>query len=316
MRSLEKLGCADEVVKLNRREVFFAVSLAVARSRSASAEQKPHRIAVLSGASPRSTPQEVAFESRMRELGYIEGQNLAISFHTAEGHAERFPQIAAEAVSEQPEVIVAIGPEAGLRAVHAATTSIPIVMVAMDYDPVARGYIASLARPGGNITGIFAEQIELAAKRLQLLAEIVPAAKRLGVLSDEFAADQPPYDFAPAMATLRERRAGGVLVLTSPVFFRERRALSESVLHVGLPASFGLREWVEEGGLMSYGASLVNIRRSAADYVDRILKSAKPADLPVEQPTKFELVINLRTAKALALTVPQSLLARADEVIE
>jgi putative ABC transport system substrate-binding protein len=324
---------------MRRRDMIVAAgAVALAWRRPAGAEATVHRVGlVLAGAGRPSAPS-IAFETRMREVGYVDGGNLALIFRSAEGHAERLPQIAAEVVGERPEVIVAVGPEANLRAVHEATTSIPIVMVAVDFDPVAHGYAASLARPGGNITGVFAQQIELAAKRLELLLQAVPPAKRIGVLSDEFSADQlkaveneaprlgvmletvalhaAPYDFAPAATEMRNRGADAVLALMSPVFYRERAVLADSLLRAGLPASFGLREFVEAGGLMSYGASLGGMLRRAADYVDKIVKGAKPADLPIEQPTKFELLVNLNTAKALSLTIPPAFVARADEVVE
>jgi len=324
---------------MRRRDLMFAApGLVLVWPRVAGAEDTPRRVALMLTGDPRSSSPRIGFDERMRELGYTDGRNIEILFSSAEGHAERFPRIAAELVERRPKAIVAVGPEATLRAAQAATTSIPIVMVAIDYDPVAHGYAASLARPGGNITGVFAQQIELAIKRLELLAETVPTVKRIGVLSDEFSADQlraaeteaaglgvvldtvelrsPPYDFAPAMSTLRDRGAGAVLTLMSPVFFRQRAALADSLLRANLPASFGLREFPDAGGLMSYGASIGGMLRRAADYVDKILKGAKPGDLPIEQPTKFELVINLKTAKALGATIPPAILARADEVIE
>ncbi len=324
---------------MRRRDMILAAgSVGLAWRRLAAAEETPHRVALILTGQPRSSPLGIAIDQRMHELGYVEGRNLVTLFRSGEGHAELLPRIAAELVEEHPEVLVAVGPEATLRAVHAATTSIPIVMVAIDYDPVAHGYAAGLARPGGNITGIFAQQIELAAKRLELLVEAVPAVKRIGVLSDEFSVDQlraaeseaarlgfvldtaelhnPPYDFAPAIATFRDRGVGAVLTLMSPVFFRQRAVLADGLLRANLPASFGLREWAEAGGLMSYGASIGGMLRRAAEYVDKILKGAKPADLPIEQPTKFELVINLKTAKALGVTIPPAIIARADEVIE
>jgi putative ABC transport system substrate-binding protein len=322
---------------MRRRDMIIAAgAVALSWHRAGGAEATVHRIGYASGGQPRISPPYLAFEGRMRELGYVDGANLAIVFRSAEGHTERFPQIAAEIVGEGPEAIVAIGPEATLRAMHAATTSIPIIMVAID--PVAGGYVAGLARPGGNITGVFPQQIELATKRLELLAQVVPAVKRIGVVSDEFSADQlkaveseaprlgvaletvelhaPPYDFAPVLTELRSRGVGAVLTLMSPVFYRQRTALADNLLRARLPASFGLREFAEAGGLMSYGANIGGMLRRAADYVDKIVKGAKPADLPIEQPTKFELVVNLNTAKTLGLTIPPAILARADEVIE
>ena len=324
---------------VRRRELIFASgAAALAWSDVALGDQKPRRIALVSAGQPRSAPPNRAFESRIGGLGYVDGANLELIFRNAEGRAERFAPIAAEIVAARPEAIVAVGPEANLRAMHEATASIPVVMVALDYDPLALGYVTSLARPGGNITGVFAQQLELAAKRLELLMEAVPAATRVGVLWDEFSADQfhavereaprfgvaldglefktPPYDFTPTLAPLRDRGISAVLALMSPVFYRQRVALAESLLDVRLPASFGLRDWVEAGGLMSYGVSLIGMMRRAAELVDKILKGAKPADLPIEQPTKFDLVVNLKTAKALGVTVPNAILARADEVIE
>ena len=229
-----------------------------------------------------------------------------------------------------------------MRAVSAATSSIPILMLATDYDPVAIGLVASLARPGGNVTGVTVQQIELTAKRVELLKEAVSAVIDIAVFSDAFtteaseqmhaaavAADRlrlgltsvvvpgaPPYDFAAALETTRQRGAGAVLALMSPGFYLDRSRFVEEVSLYRMPASFGVREFAEAGGLMSYGANLVDMNTVLADYVVKVFKGAKPADLPVQQPTKFELVINLKTAKTLGLTVPQSILARADEVIE
>jgi len=211
-------------------------------------------------------------------------------------------------------------------------------MIAIDYDPIARGYIAGLARPGGNLTGLFFQQLELTGKRLELFKGALPQLTRVAVFWDAFSADQlpvaqsaarrlgvrlqplelrqPPYDYASAFRTAAAARTEALFLLTSPVFFRERARLLELASTYRLPASFGLREAVEAGGLMAYGASFDEMFRRAAYYVDRILKGTKPADLPVERPTKVELVINLQTAKALGLTIPPSVLARADEVIQ
>ena len=243
---------------MRRRDLLLLVAAAAATgARAARADETPHRIGVLLAGQPRSSSSEIAFEKRMNELGYVDGRNLAIIFREAQGHAERLADLAAELVEQRPEVIVAVGPEASLRAVHAATTSIPIVMVAIDFDPIARGYATNLARPGGNITGIFAQQVELAPKRLELLAQLLPAVKRIGVLSDEFTVDQlgaaekeaahlglelepvylrnAPYDFTSALMELRNRGVGAVLTLMSPVFFRQRVALADGLLQASLP---------------------------------------------------------------------------------
>jgi putative tryptophan/tyrosine transport system substrate-binding protein len=222
--------------------------------------------------------------------------------------------------------------------VKEATSTIPIVMVGINYDPIALGYVASLARPGGNVTGVFFRHIELTAKRLELFKEMLPTVKRIAVFSDPPTIDQlreveaantrmhfrlqplelrhSPYDFGSAFGIAMRSHDEALFVLESSPIFRERMQIVQLALKNRLPTSFAFREYVELGGLMAYGASFVDMAGLAAVYVDKILKGVKPADLPVEQPTKFELVINLKTAKALGLTIRPSLLARADEVIQ
>jgi putative tryptophan/tyrosine transport system substrate-binding protein len=234
-------------------------------------------------------------------------------------------------------VLLVAGPEATLRAARDATRTIPIVMLAIDFDPIARGYIAGLPWPGGNITGLFFQQLELTGKRLEILKDVLPQLAQVAVFWDAFSADQlpvaeaaarglgvhlqpvalrqPPYDYTSACRAAAEGHAEAVLLLNSPVFFRERAPLLELLGTHRLPAIFGHREFADAGGLMAYGASFDEMFRRAADYVDRILQGAKPADLPVEQPRRFELVINLKTAQALGLTIPPTLLFQADEVI-
>jgi putative ABC transport system substrate-binding protein len=307
----------------------------------ASEAQRPGNIArvgMLNAAQPRSTSFIQAFEHHLRDLGYVEGQNLLFEFRTGEGQAERYPALAAELLRLPVDVLVVTGPEATLRAAKDATHTIPIVMVAIDYDPVARGYIAGLPRPGGNITGLFLQQLDLTGKRLELLKDVLPQLTRVAVLWDAFSADQlpvaeaaarglgvqlhplelrhPPYDYASAFSAAAAGRAEALLPLMSPVFFRERAPLLALAGTHHLPAIFGQRGFVEAGGLMAYGANLDNMYRRAADYVAKILKGTQPADLPVEQPVKFELVINLKTAQALGLTIPPIVLFRADEVIK
>ncbi len=319
--------------------VAFAIGiLNVPLNGEAQRPGKVARVGVLSAAQPRTASFLQAFEHRLRDLGYVEGQNLIIEFRTGEGKAERYSALAAELVKRQVDVLVASGPEAVLRAARDATRTTPIVMVAIDYDPVARGYIVGLPRPGGHITGLFFQQLELTGKRLELLKGALPQLTRVAVLWDAFSADQlpaaeaaarelgvhlqpvelrhPPYDYASAFNAVAESRAKALLPLMSPVFFRERARLLELVGAHRLPAIFGQREMADAGGLMAYGVSFNEMFRRAADYADRILKGSKPADLPVEQPTKFELVINLKTAKALGLKIPQSVLIRADQVIQ
>ena len=278
-----------------------------------------------------------AFQQRLQELGYVEGQNLALEVRAAEGKLDRLPGLAAELVRLNVDVIVAAGPESLLRAARGATDTIPIVMSARDYDPIALGYVAGLARPGGNITGVVQQRLELTAKQLELLKEALPTVTRVAVLWDDASADQrraaeaaartlgmqlqllelrqPPYEFAGAFAAA-QGQAEALLVLNSPIFFRQRDHIMDLVAKSRLPTMFGFSESVRAGGLMAYDVDNVESGRRIADYVDKILKGAKPADLPVEQPTKFELVINRKTAQMLGLEIPQSLLRQADQVIE
>ena len=271
-------------------------------------------------------------------MGYVEGQNLAIEFRAAEGKVDRLPDLAAELVRSKVDLIVASGSEATLQAVRKTTATIPIVMVAIDYDPIKAGYVAALARPGGNVTGVFFQQLELSGKRLEIGREAVPKATRVAILWDTFSANQlkgaetaaqalglsllglelgfPPYDYDKVMQVAVRRGCEALFVPSSPLVYRDRVRIAEAALRKRLPAVFAHREHAEAGALISYGPNMSEMYRGAAVYVSRILKGANPADLPVEQPTKFELVINLKTAKALGLTIPPSLLARADQVIE
>jgi len=296
------------------------------------------RVAALSPGVLRSEISWVLFEKRLRELGYVAGQNLAFDYRNAEGRPERLPALATELVQRKPDVIFSGGSEPVIRALQQAAGTIPIVMVAVDYDPIARGYVAGLARPGGNITGVFLQQVELSAKRIEIMKETFPRVTRAAAFWDVFSADQfkaattaarsvgiqldsvelknAPYDYEAAFATALQSRPGGLFVCVSPEFFRDRNRIAKLAVEHRLPTIFGLSAWVEAGGLIGYGANLSDMFRMAAVYVDKILKGAKPGDLPVEQPTKFELVINLRTAKALGLTIPRSLLQRADEIIQ
>lgn len=307
------------------------VSLATAQ------EAKVLRIGAVSAGAPRSSPHWVAFGQRLHELGYVEGRNISIEFRSADGKPERFPELMSELVRVGVDVLLPVGPEASLRAAQNATTTVPIVVVAIDYDPIARGYVSGLAKPGGNTTGLFLRQPELTPKRIELLMEVVPRIRSVVVFSDAFSPDQlneaeatarsvglqlqtvefrdPPYVFDAPMRAAVRRQAGALLGLASPIFFRQRAELAEMAIRNRLPAISPFREAAEAGILMAYGASLPGMLRRAADYIDRIAKGARPADLPMEQPTKFELVVNLRTARALGVTIPPSLLLRADHVI-
>ncbi len=303
----------------------------------AQAPTKIPRIGFLA-AVPRSAPGLRAFEERLRELGYVDGRSIAIEFRTSEGNLDLLPGLAAELVRLDIDVLVAGGAEAAARAARQVAGTRPIVIVAIDYDPITLGYVSSLARPGGNITGVFLQQVELTRKRVELLREALPKVTRAGILWDVGSTDQfkaadaaaralglhvqslevrgPSYDLEGAFATAVKRQVGAILATTTPDLFRNRRTISQLATKNRLPTMFAVREFAEAGGLLAYGASLTRMYAAAATYVDKILKGAKPADLPIEQPTKFELVINLKTAKALGLTIPPSLLARADQVIE
>jgi putative ABC transport system substrate-binding protein len=291
-------------------------------------------LSLASGPSPRSE----ALRQGLHELGYVAGQNIAIEDRWAEGDLDRARGAAADLVRLNVEIIVTGGPQA-TGAAKEATTTIPIVM-AVDYDPVGAGFIASLARPGGNITGLSALNPELSGKRLGLLKEIVPRLARIAVLwnpsepnaetywrETRLAARamgvQPqslevrvPRDLQGAIQAARRGRANAVTVLTDPVTLYHRAQLADLAAKHRLPAIYSERLFVEAGGLMSYGANDREMHRRAALFVDKILKGAKPSELPVEQPTTYELVINLKTARALGLTIPPSLLQRADQVIE
>ncbi len=298
---------------------------------------KVPRIGVLAVV-PRSAPGIRAFEERLQDLGYVDGRNISVEFRAAAEHLERLPDLAAELVRLDIALLVAAGAEPAARAARQAAGSLPIIIVAIDYDPIALGYVASLARPAGNITGVVWQQIELTRKRVELLKEALPRLSRVAILWEAASAGQfkaahaaaralglhvqslelhsPSYDLPDAIRRAVGGRADAILVTTTPFLFQSRAAVAELALKNRLPTMSALREVAEAGGLVAYGASLSGMYAKAAVYVDKILKGAKPADLPVEQPTKFELVINLKTAKTLGLTIPPSLLQRADQVID
>jgi putative ABC transport system substrate-binding protein len=273
----------------------------------------------------------------LQELGYVEGQNITIDARYAQGDVDRLPALAAELVAAKPDVIVTAGLQAA-RALKNATRTVPVVL-AVASDPVAAGLVPSLSHTGGNLTGLAFQNPELTGKRLELLREVVPSARRIAVLSDRTMGDhagesealdaasalgftakiyavKSAADLGPAFQAIRQDKADGLIVLASPFLNANRKSLLQIVAQNHLPATYEVRAFVEDGGLMSYGPSFVQMYRRSATYVDKILKGAKPSDLPMEQPTKFELVINLKAANALGLTVPQSLLLRADELIQ
>jgi putative ABC transport system substrate-binding protein len=302
---------------------------------------KMPRIGFLSPRLDTTAPLRDAFIEGLRELGYIEGRNILIDYTDAEGSDDRLPGLAAELVARNVDIIVVPSTPAA-KAAKRATATVPIVL-AWVVDPVGSGLVASPARPGSNVTGLSFLATDLVGKRLELLKEAAPeigriavlwhpgdygeqterdmlqrasgAARALGVQLQVFAAEGAA-DFQRAFSEMRAASVDAVSVQSTNVFFRARQRLAELMTQNRLPSVYLSREFVDAGGLMSYAPNVADLFRRAATYVDKILKGTKPADLPVEQPTKFELVINLRTAKALGLTVPQSLLARADEVID
>jgi putative tryptophan/tyrosine transport system substrate-binding protein len=279
-----------------------------------------------------------AFRDELRKRGFIDGRNLVMEFRSTRQEAARLYADAAELVRSNVDLIVATGPEVAVKAALAASRTIPIVMWANNFDPLLHGYVQSLARPGGNVTGLFTRQPELAAKQVEILKETFPDRTRLTALWDELSADQlggaeraarsldltlralklenPPYDIAAAFRRVAEGDPQMLLVLSSPLFGAHNKEIAEATLRSRLPAMFIFKYYVEDGGLMSYGIDIKSDFRRLAEYVAKILNGAVPADLPVEQPTKYELAINLKTAKALGIELPTSLLLRADEVIE
>ena len=300
---------------------------------------KVYRLGILSpgGAPDPSVPtMSNLVPTALGQFGYVEGRNLVVERRFADDKLDRLPGRARELVQLRPDVIVAISGQA-IQAARDATATIPIVMV-ISTDPVARGLVTSLSRPGGNVTGVTTvAETSLAGKRLELLKEVVPKATRIAVLASGSLSSSAQLkeaqkaaealrvklvpvevrdaDYDRAFGTIVAERADAIFVVMGPTFLRDRTQIVERAAKHRLPAISGTPELVEVGGLMSYGASIVDVSRRAAVYVDKILKGAKPSDLPVEQPTKFELVINLKTAKALGLTLPPSLLERADTVI-
>ena len=298
------------------------------------------RIGYLDGAFPSTNAARVeAFRHGLRELGYVEGKNIVIEYRHAEGKLDRLHPLAAELVRLKVEVLVMGGGGASTGSGKEATKTIPIVMVAA-VDPVAQGFVTSLARPGGNVTGLSTLSPEISGKRLELLKEIVPKLSRVAVLGTstgtatalslkevepaagalgvklQFLDVLAPKDVEPAFRAASKGRAEGVLVLTGPVINLQRKQIAELAAKNRLPAIYPFPDYVEAGGLMSYSANIVDLYRRAATYVDKILKGAKPADLPVEQPIKFEFIINPKAAKQIGLTIPPNVLARADKVIK
>ena len=291
------------------------------------------------GASTTSAMRDMvaSFVGRLHELGWMEGRNMAIEYRWADGRTERFAEISSEFVRLKVDVIVTHG-TAPVAAAKRATTVIPIVFASVG-DPVGAGLVASLARPGGNITGLSVQQTDAAPKRLELLREVVPRLRRLAIVANADSRSSmldmmdvrdragalglQPFtieirgaeQIEPAINALKGK-ADALYVVADPLFFTNRTKISSLAMDLRLPTMSNFREYAEAGCSMSYGPNYMDLFRRAATYVDKILKGAKPADLPVEQPTKFELVVNLKTSKALGLTIPPSVLGRADQIIE
>jgi len=325
-----------------RNGVFYLVfcTLLFALCVCADAQQptKIPRLAFLGGSTAAALVERLAsFRQGLRELGYVEGKNIVIEYRYGEGHPERLPALASRLARSKIDIILTGGPFS-THAATDATGKIPIVM-AFDNDPIGNGFVASLARPGGNITGLSTEYPEISGKQLELLNEIFPRLARLAVLGNvnepgnaqalketqraasgfgvkvQFLDVRGPEDIETAFKTASKEH-DAALVLAGAVFFSQRPRLVQLAIKYRVPAVYQASEYVDAGGLMTYGVSINDLFRRAAAYVDKILKGAKPADLPVEQPTKFELVINLKTAKQIGFTIPASVLARADRVIK
>jgi putative ABC transport system substrate-binding protein len=325
---------------LNRRDLLILGSTAIALPLAARAQQKAMPVIgyLVTGSPGPNAPFAAALREGLRETGYVEGQNLAIEYRWAEGHYDRLPALGADLVARNVDVIAAGGDAAALAAKNASST-IPIVFFGGG-DPVAMGLVTSFARPGGNLTGVAFMAAQLIAKRLELLSELVPQARVIALLvnpndpnAERFIGDvqeaahtkglqlhilraSTESEIDGIFASLVQLQAGALVVSPNAFFGSRHDQLIGLASRHAVPTIYATREFAAAGGLISYGASLTSVFRQLGIYAGKILKGAKPADLPVEQPTRFELVVNLKSAQALGLTVPQSILARADEVIE
>lgn len=324
---------------MNRRAFVIALGATLAAPFTVEAQQAGTvpRIGYLSPVSA-SAPGHIVFRQTMRELGYVEGQSVEFREAFADGREDQMAVLARELARDHVDVIVASSPPA-IRAAKDATKTIPIVMITGD-DPVRSGFVPSLARPGGNITGVTFLHVDLFAKNMELLRQLLPSLRRVALLWDptmpsvredlirveaaaralgvrlQVVAARGAKDYEGAFAAMAREHADALAIATSPTFIQDRRHLVRLAADHHLPAAYGFKEDAEAGGLLSYGPRQTDAIRLAATYVDKILRGAKPGDIPIEQPTKFELVINLKTAKTLGLTIPPSLLLRADELIQ
>jgi len=306
---------------MRRREFITLLGGAAAAWPMVARAQLADRIARIGYIGPdRTVPLAAAiyqaFLDEMQIHGFKNGQNLVVEFRRLEQDLRALSVDAAELVRLNVDVLFADGTETALQAAVSASRTLPIVMIATNFDPFARGYVKSLARPGSNITGVFLRQTELAEKQTELLLQAVPDRKIFGLQVHSLKLENPPYDFRAAFRTLAEASPQMLLVLSSPHFTPLRSEVAELAISYRLPTMFIFKTYVEAGGLLSYGADLVAMHRQAATHVAKILKGTKVGDIPIEQPNRFELVVNLKTAKAIGIELPTSILLRADEVIE
>ena len=321
-----------------RRLLYIAALLGGVLPATPAGAQQTGKVPVIGLLMVNAGPNETVVEAvrrGLRDFGYVDGQNIRIEYRGAQGREERLLALAQELVQLKVDAIV-VGAEASARAAKEATSTIPIVFAMYDVDPVAVGLIDGFSHPGGNVTGIFSRQSELVGKRLELLRDLLPGLTRVAVLWDSFSRRQldqtrpaartlgidlafvemrPPYNFEKAFRAIKKRKAGALLVLFSPVFNTEQAKLSQLAIESKLPTMFQDPDNVRAGGLIAYGPSREEVFGRTAYYVDRVLKGAKPGELPVEQSANFRLVVNLSTAKAVGLVIPESILLRADEVI-
>jgi putative tryptophan/tyrosine transport system substrate-binding protein len=329
--------------QLRRRDLIALLGCAaIARPRQARAQSVDELFRVgyigTSRGGPLGAAVYQAFLEEMQTFGFRAGQNLVVEFRPLEQDLPALSAAASELVRLNANVLLTDGTETALRAAADASQTIPIVMIATNFDPLERRYVKSLARPSGNITGIFLRQTELAEKQTELLSQAVPGAARLGILWDSISADQfsaaerrakalglqiqplkltdPPYDFVAAFRVLAQASPQMLLVLSSPLFTPSRSQIAELAIQYRLPTMFIFKTYVDAGGLLSYGADYVAMHRQAATHVAKILRGTKVSEIPIEQPNRFELVLNLKTAKALGIDIPQSVVLRADDVIE
>lgn len=320
-----------------RRQLLIAGALSAIAARVVAQTRKPVKIGILGPRSFADSGYAGPVVRRLGELGYRDGEGMTLEYRSSEGFAERYPRQARELIDLKCDIIIALGAEAAARALRDARTSVPGIFLALDYDPLEKKIVGSLSRPDGNITGVYVPQGALAAKRLEIMREVVPAARRFLVFVDDFSVDQvgtvrkaaqaagveltviefkkQPYDYAGAFEAGRKAQAQALIGLASPVFAGTRAQLADLCMKYRLPSVGTGRTVAEAGFLLSYGVNVAKTTDRVADLAVRLLKGAKPADIPVEQADEFELVINTKTAKALGTRIPESVMARATRII-